>query len=73
MFISRGAHSRNVPRPVSGTVCGLPGALSVIEIEAVRTPCAVGVKVTVMRQLTPDHTVGGQLLDWAKSPLSPVT
>jgi hypothetical protein len=59
-----------VPRPESGTVCGLPGALSVIEIEAVRNPCAVGENVTLMRQLAPAATVGGQLLDWAKSPSS---
>jgi hypothetical protein len=65
MFKLRGDHWRKVLRPVSGMVCGLPGALSVIETEAVRTPLrAVGLNVTVIRQLAPDATVGGQLFDW---------
>jgi hypothetical protein len=48
MYILRGDHWRNMPRPFRRTVYGLPGALSVIETEAVRTPCAVGVNVTVI-------------------------
>ncbi len=37
-----------VPIPVTGTTCGPPGALSLILIDAVRVPAALGVKVTVM-------------------------
>jgi hypothetical protein len=43
-----------VPAKVSG--CGLPGALSVIAIEAVRVPRAVGVKVTLIVQFPPAAT-----------------
>jgi len=32
--------------PLSETVCGEPGALSVMEMEALRLPVAEGVKVT---------------------------
>lgn len=39
-----------VPVPLSETVCGLPGALSATEIDAVRTPATVGVKTTLMVQ-----------------------
>ena len=39
------------PVPVRLTVCGLPGALSVIVTVPVRVPVAVGVKVTLMVQL----------------------
>jgi hypothetical protein len=67
MYRLRGDHWKKVARPVSGTVCGLPIAVSVIETEAVRTPCAVGVNVIVMRQLAPDATLVEQLFDWAKS------
>jgi hypothetical protein len=35
-----------VPVPVSGTVCGLPAALSLMLSEPVRVPVAVGVKLT---------------------------
>lgn len=38
------------PVPVSGTDCGLPGALSVTVNCPRREPDAVGVKVTVIRQ-----------------------
>jgi hypothetical protein len=34
----------NTPTPVSGTDCGLPGALSVTVTAAFRVPVAVGVK-----------------------------
>src|SRR5690242_12165885 len=40
-----------VPIPVSGTVCGVPCALSEIETAATRVPVALGVNVTVMVQL----------------------
>ena len=45
-----------VPVPVRFTVCGLPVALSVILTEAVRLPAAVGVNLTLIRQLAPAAT-----------------
>jgi hypothetical protein len=48
-----------VPLPVSGTVCGLPPALSVTERLAVRLPVVVGVNVTEMAQLAPAASVAG--------------
>ena len=39
-----------VPVPVSGSVCGLPTAVSVMLRFAVRAPLAVGLNVTVMVQ-----------------------
>jgi len=39
------------PVPVRLTVCGLPGALSKMLIDAVRAPAAVGVNVTLIVQL----------------------
>jgi hypothetical protein len=44
---------KSVPMPVSATVCGLPGALSVIVKAPVRVPVAVGVKLTPILQLLP--------------------
>jgi len=46
-----------MPVPVSGMVCGLPAASSVMVITPVRVPVAVGVKVTVMVQVPPAATV----------------
>ena len=43
----------NIPTPVSGTPCGLPGALSVICTDALRGPGAMGVNVRLRRQLSP--------------------
>ena len=40
-----------MPVPVSGTVCGLPRALSAMETDAVRVPVAVGLNVTLIVQL----------------------
>jgi hypothetical protein len=63
-----------VPVPVSGTVCGLPAALSVIETEAVRMPFAVGVKVTLMVQFAPAATLVPHVFVCEKSvELVPVT
>src|SRR3989442_4961810 len=39
------------PWPVSETLCGLPGALSLMVSEAVRVPAADGVEVTPMVQV----------------------
>jgi len=41
------------PVPVSVTVCGLIGALSVIAMVPLRVPVAVGVRVTLIVQLAP--------------------
>src|SRR5215472_13776492 len=38
------------PKPLMGTVCGLPRPLSVIVIDAVRDSSRLGVKVTLMVQ-----------------------
>ena len=43
----------DTPLPVSGTVCGEPGALSVIVIVPVRVPTAVGVNVIFSAQFPP--------------------
>ena len=57
-----------VPVPLSGTVCGLPEALSVTVRDAARDPIAVGRKVTVMEQFPPTATLVPQVLVWLKSP-----
>ena len=63
-----------VPVPVKVTDWGLPGTLSVILIEAVRLPEAVGVNVTLIVQVPFATTVPPHVLVWAKSPaLAPVT
>jgi hypothetical protein len=54
------------PVPFSDTACGLAAALSVIEIEPVGVPAAVGVKVTEMVQLAPAATLVPQVLVSAK-------
>jgi hypothetical protein len=60
------------PVPLSPIDCGLPVALSVIEIEAVRAPPAVGVKVADTEQFAPAASVAGLagqvFADMAKSP-----
>ena len=57
-------------RQLEGTVCGLAGALSLIERVAVRVPICAGVKVTFTVQLAPGGTELPQLLVWEKSPES---
>ena len=57
-----------VPVPVSETVWGLPGALSVMLMAPVRLPVAVGVNVTLRVQFFPGCTALPQLFVWAKSP-----
>jgi len=44
------ASEKSVPVPVSETLCGLPGALSVMLTLAARFPVAVGVNVTLIAQ-----------------------
>ena len=53
--------------PMSVTICGLPGAESVTATSALRTPAAVGVKVTVIVHVAPAGSAAGQLLVSAKS------
>src|SRR5947209_7914249 len=56
--------------PLSPTLCGLPLALSVIVMPAVRAPMAVGLKVTLMVHDDPAASVlgvSGQVLVWANS------
>lgn len=48
--------------PVRLTVCGLPGASSVIVTAAVRVPGALGAKVTLIVQLAPAVTELPQVL-----------
>jgi hypothetical protein len=57
------------PAPLSGSICGLPDALSAMETAAFRLSGAVGLKVTVMEQLWPGGTGAPQLSFSAKSPL----
>lgn len=60
-----------LPVPVKGTVCGLFGALSVMVTLPVRTPVAVGVKVTLIWQNLPAARLAPQglaLVARAKSP-----
>src|SRR5438876_2688406 len=59
--------------PDTGTICGLPGALSAIASEAVRVPAAVGANFTVMVQLALTARVPPQVEVSVKSPeLAPV-
>ena len=51
------ADAPTMPVPLSGTVCGLPLALSWTVSEPVRVPPAVGVKVTSRVQVEPEDTV----------------
>jgi hypothetical protein len=54
--------------PVSEAVCGLPAALSAIEIEPVLLPAAVGLKTTVIVHVALCATDVPQVLVWLKSP-----
>ncbi len=49
------------PVPVSGTDCGLPGALSVKDKLADRAPAAAGVKVTLTVQCAAGASVAAQV------------
>jgi hypothetical protein len=63
-----GATVKSWPVPVSVTVSGLPGALSVMVNIPVRLPPAVGVKVTLIWQLAAMANDAPQVLVSAKSP-----
>src|SRR5713101_4368391 len=51
--VSVRARTGSVPVPLSGTVCGLPGALSLMVTVADLIPAAEGVKTTARLQLAP--------------------
>jgi len=55
------------PVPVSASVCGLPGALSVIVSVPVRAPDVAGSKKTPTEQLAPGATLLPQALSEPKS------
>ena len=55
--------------PVSGTLWGLPDALSATLTEPERVPAAAGVKVTLIEQLAPAASVVPHVFVSAKSPL----
>ena len=50
-------HLPVTPMPPRDTICGLPGALSVIEIVPFKPPEALGMKITLIAQLAPDASV----------------
>ncbi len=61
-----------MPVPVSGTICGLPGALSAIVTSPVSAPSCVGLKTTLMMHVFPAASVlpqGLVLVSRANSPL----
>jgi hypothetical protein len=50
-----------VPVPAKLTFCGLPPPLSVTETAADRVPAAVGLNVTLIKQLAPEATLFPQV------------
>ena len=60
--------AKSSPVPVTVTACGLPVALSVMVTDPVLVPEIVGVKVTLMAQLTLAATLEPQVLVWEKLP-----
>ena len=57
------------PVPVSATVCGEPGAVSLNLRVAVKVPAAVGLKVNVVRQEAPAASVPlHELAPWKSEP-----
>jgi hypothetical protein len=59
-----------VPLPVSETVCGLPFALSVIEMVPVAVPFTCGAKETEIVQLAAAARLAGHVLVWVKAALA---
>jgi hypothetical protein len=62
--------AKPAPLPPKFTTCGLPAALSLMVMEPVRLPAAVGVNVTLMVQLAPTAKLAPQVLSCAKSPVA---
>jgi len=58
-----------LPVPVSGTVCGVPAALSATDTAALSVPPVLGVNVTLIAHEVPPATGVPQLSVSAKSPL----
>lgn len=74
-FNAVGDTARATPVPVRLAVCGLPGALSVMDSVPVRVPPCVGLKLTFTMQLAPapselPQAVFGGAATRAKSPLT---
>src|SRR3954447_18671093 len=70
-FLSRAIAPAAAPVPLSGMLCGLPGASSLIVTAAERAPVADGVNVTetVQGAFAASRDGGaGQVFVWAKSP-----
>ena len=67
-FTLPGERLPTVAVPVRETLCGLPVALSLIEIVPVAVPFPAGVNVTEMLQLAPAARDAAQLLVWPKAP-----
>jgi hypothetical protein len=65
-----GGGGPSVPVPESATVSGLLGALLVTMSVALATAAALGAKVTVIEQLAPTASVGGQEFCWPNSAAS---
>ena len=61
-----------MPVPDKLTVCVFGEELSAIVSVPVRLPPAVGLKVTVMKQLEPAAKLEPQVFVWAKSPLAEI-
>jgi hypothetical protein len=59
----------SIPVPLSGTVCGLFAALSVMTRDPVSKPTVCGTNVTDIRHIPPAFTVR-QLLVWLNGPLT---
>lgn len=59
-------HLEVIPTPLTPALCGDPDALSVITTESSRVPVTVGVKVTLMVQVSPTPRVLPQVLVWLK-------
>ena len=58
--------------PFKLTVCGLSGALSVIESDPIIEPAFVGLKVTLIVQLFPGLTVDPQLFVCVNEPVAAI-
>ncbi len=67
-MIVRSGSGAACPVPLKPTVCGEPVALSVIVIDAVRAPVAVGLNVTLIEQVPLTASDAPQLFVSAKSP-----
>src|SRR5689334_17829789 len=66
-----GVTENPTPVPEIGTVCGVPGALSLMVTVEFRTPVVNGVKITLMVHDAPAESIDPQLFVWLKSPELP--